>query len=115
MMIFFASACGAVIEALIKRVAESSAVLSAAPFHPLSAAVVVTAIAEYTLLAAVYFRKMPLVEVVVLQVVYYFIFSAAIGRVCFGEQISLPKVGGMMLALCSIILMTWDEWTWAAR
>ena len=114
-MIFSASACGALIEATIKKVAESTTNLSMAPFNPLSAAVAVMAIVEYSLLAAVYFRKMPLVEVVVLQVVYYFVFSAIIGRLYFGEEISLPKVGGMVLALCSIVLMTWDEWSWTAR
>lgn len=113
LLVFLSAFCGAGVETLIKKIMTYTGSPAAAPFHPLSAGVAAMAALDFFVLANIFSKGYGLVEVGVLQVVYYYLALVFLGRVVYGEELSMVKSAGMALAFVSIILMTWDKWSWS--
>jgi len=112
LLVLLSAFCGAVVETLIKKAVTMTGSPATAPFHPLSAGVVAVAALDFIVLSTLFHKGYGLVEVGVLQVVYYYIGLIVLGRLVYGEAISLVQTAGMALAFLSIIMMTWSQWSW---
>ncbi len=112
-LVFLSAFCGAGVETLIKKIVTMTGSPVMAPLHPLSAGVAAVAALDFFILANIFNKGYGLVEVGVLQVVYYYMALMFLGRAVYGEEISMVKSAGMALAFLSIILMTWDKWSWS--
>lgn len=113
LLVFLSAFCGAGVETLIKKIVTLTGSPAMAPIHPLSVGVAAVAALDFFILATIFNKGHGLVEVGVLQVVYYYIALIFFGRLVYGEDISMIKCTGMALSVLAIMLMTWDQWSWS--
>jgi hypothetical protein len=95
----------AVGDLLIKRVASGAPRVSDALFHPLTAAAAGLYAVQVVLFAYVFVHKWQLGMVALLQMAVYAGACILIGRICFGERVTVAQSLGMLLAFCGAVLM----------
>jgi len=93
-------------DVLIKRVAGGATRLSDALAHPLIAVAVVLYLVQVVLFAYVFVSKWQLGIVALLQMTVYAVACVLMGRVWFGERMTLSQTLGMLLAFSGTVLMT---------
>ena len=96
----------AVADLLIKRVAAPATRVSDALAHPLMAAAVALYMVQVVLFAYVFVSKWKLGIVALLQMAVYAAACVLMGRVWFGERVTLSQALGMLLAFSGTVLMT---------
>jgi len=112
LLIFVSSMCGAGVESLIKKTVMDTGNIWLAPIHRNSAIIICVAALDFFILSLIFKRGVGLVETGVMQVVYYYFALQLFGWFCFGERLDMVKAAGMGLGLLSVIMMTWDQWSW---
>ena len=95
----------AVGDVLIRKVGTTTTSFSEALVHPLMAAVLLLCAIQIVLFTYVFVRRWELGIVALLQMAFYAAACVLIGRFLFGEQITLLKGLGMLLAFCGVVLM----------
>ena len=92
-------------DVLIRKVGTTTPSFSGALVHPLMAAVLLLYAIQIVLFTYVFVRRWELGIVALLQMAFYAAACVLIGRFLFGEQITLLKGLGMLLAFCGVVLM----------
>jgi len=95
----------AVGDLLIKRVASGAPRVSAALFHPLTAAAASLYAGQVVLFAYVFVRRWQLGMVALLQTAVYAAACLLMGRIWFAERVTPAQAFGMLLAFCGAVLM----------
>jgi len=93
-------------DVLIKRAAMGTARLSEALRHPLMILAFGLYGLQVALFAYVFLRKWQLGIVALLQMAVYACVCIVIGRIWFGERLTVTQITGMLLAFCGAALMT---------